>query len=66
MRGAFILVVLTSAVALATPQDRQQGRLVPGTMAADFTLTPRNGGDPITLSSFRGVKPVALVFGSYT
>lgn len=35
-------------------------------MAADFTLEPRGGGDAVTLSSFRGKSPVALVFGSYT
>ena len=31
-----------------------------------LTLEPDHGGTPVTLSSFRGEKPVALIFGSYT
>ena len=37
-----------------------------GEMAPDFTLAPPKGGYPVTLSTFRGKRPVALVFGSYT
>jgi len=37
-----------------------------GTMAPDFTLEPRDGTEAVSLSSFRGEKPVALIFGSYT
>ena len=38
-----------------------------GLMAPDFTLRPVSGdGDPVQLSSFRGDRPVALIFGSYT
>ena len=37
-----------------------------GTVAPDFTLEPPNGDDKVTLSSFRGDQPVALIFGSYT
>jgi Ca2+-binding EF-hand superfamily protein len=37
-----------------------------GELAPDFTLLPPEGGSPVTLSSFRGNLPVALVFGSYT
>ena len=37
-----------------------------GAEAPDFKL-PRLGSDePVQLSSFRGRKPVALIFGSYT
>jgi hypothetical protein len=37
-----------------------------GAQAPDFRL-PRLGGDEhVQLSSFRGRKPVALIFGSYT
>jgi hypothetical protein len=57
--GAFLV---TGAMA----QDRRDGPLRPGGMAPDFTLAPRDGGPRITLSSFRGKQPVALVFGSYT
>jgi hypothetical protein len=39
---------------------------IAGAMAPDFTLQPLKGGEPVTLSGFRGAKPVALIFGSYT
>jgi len=37
-----------------------------GEIAPDFTLSDISGTESITLSDFRGKKPVALVFGSYT
>lgn len=37
-----------------------------GDLAPDFTLFDIKGEESVTLSDFRGVKPVALVFGSYT
>jgi hypothetical protein len=37
-----------------------------GDLAPDFTLTDSSGTGTITLSNFRGVKPVALIFGSFT
>ncbi len=37
-----------------------------GEVAPDFTLSPPGGGEAVTLSSFAGDKPVALIFGSYT
>ena len=37
-----------------------------GDIAPDFELFDVNGENPITLSQFQGVKPVALVFGSFT
>jgi len=37
-----------------------------GTVAPDFSLSPPDGGEAVTLSSFKGDKPVALIFGSYT
>lgn len=49
---------------------RQKGldKLAPrvGEMAPDFTLQNIAGTETITLSDFRGKKPVALIFGSYT
>jgi len=42
------------------------GRLEPGQSAPDFALKPLDGGNLVRLSSFRGQKPVVLVFGSYT
>jgi hypothetical protein len=37
-----------------------------GNLGPDFTLRDVNGRNPIRLSDFRGQKPVALVFGSFT
>jgi peroxiredoxin len=37
-----------------------------GEMAPDFTLRDVTGQESVTLSQFRGKKPVALVFGSFT
>jgi hypothetical protein len=37
-----------------------------GKTAPDFTLKSADGKRTETLSSFRGDRPVALVFGSYT
>jgi len=42
------------------------GRLNPGDTAPDFTLRTVDKTAQVTLSSFRGSKPVVLVFGSYT
>ncbi len=56
----------------------QRGRLMPGQLALnklapregdlapDFTLLDIPGEESVTLSDFRGKKPVALVFGSFT
>ncbi|MBI4305501.1 MAG: redoxin domain-containing protein [Chloroflexi bacterium] len=35
--------------------------LGPGMTAPDFTL-PQHNGDPVTLSSFKGKRPVVLAF----
>ena len=37
-----------------------------GDTAPDFTLFDISGENSITLSDFRGKKPVVLVFGSFT
>ena len=37
-----------------------------GDVAPDFTLFDISGTESVTLSDFRGNKPVALIFGSYT
>jgi hypothetical protein len=42
------------------------GALQPGDMAPDFQLSTLDHRDSVRLSSFRGSKPVVLVFGSYT
>jgi hypothetical protein len=37
-----------------------------GEMAPDFTLKSPTGQSEVTLSQFRGQRPVALIFGSFT
>jgi hypothetical protein len=37
-----------------------------GNPAPDFELYDINGENPIRLSDFKGEKPVALIFGSFT
>jgi peroxiredoxin len=37
-----------------------------GDLAPDFELFDNRGENPVRLSDFRGKKPVALVFGSFT
>jgi peroxiredoxin len=37
-----------------------------GDTAPDFELADVDGENPVRLSDFRGLKPVALVFGSFT
>ena len=41
-------------------------RLKVGDMAADFTLQTPDSRKKVSLSSYRGKRPVVLVFGSYT
>jgi peroxiredoxin len=37
-----------------------------GDVAPDFELRDVGGENPVRLSDFRGRKPVALIFGSFT
>lgn len=37
-----------------------------GDIAPDFELRDAKGENPIRLSDFKGGKPVALIFGSFT
>ena len=71
--GLFMKHVPAGLVWGALPAPRmwlwaRRGDLVAGAPAPDFTLS-RHGGtgsDRVTLSSYRGHRPVVLVFGSYT
>ena len=51
-------VAAMRAVASRTPKA--------GDPAPDFTLSSPDGARTVTLSTFRGKRPVVLVFGSYT
>ena len=42
------------------------GHLSPGDAAPDFTLRTLDQSAMVKLASYRGVRPVVLVFGSYT
>ncbi|MBI4563758.1 MAG: hypothetical protein HY716_03575 [Planctomycetes bacterium] len=63
-------------VLAAAPQDRgrrpRQGEgIAPGTAAANFDLkklksSPDEKDERVELASFKGRKPVVLIFGSYT
>lgn len=48
------------------PREESQDGAMEGARAPDFTLSSPDGLDTVTLSSFAGDKPVALIFGSYT
>lgn len=47
-------------------RQARAGHVHPGDAAPDFTLRLLDSKDTVTLSSFRRVQPVVLVFGSYT
>ena len=50
----------------AAKGERYDDKLEVGDVAPDFTLSDPKGKHEVTLSSFRGEKPVVLIFGSYT
>lgn len=47
-------------------RDLSTAKLGVGDDALDFELPVLDGQGTVRLSSFRGIRPVALVFGSYT
>lgn len=74
-------LAVTAALALAQQQPRPgaqqkagkrpgdlraQTNLRVGDTAPDFKLKTKDGDREVQLASFRGKKPVVLVFGSYT
>ncbi len=52
--------------AKAWQREHDQAAPRVGDLAPDFTLRDANGENPVRLSDFRGKKPVALIFGSFT
>jgi len=77
-RGLTVLALFAglcggSAVAQAPPvkpknkfDERRNGVAREGSPAPDFELKTIDGKKTVRLSSFRGTRPVALIFGSYT
>lgn len=64
---------LTTAAAAQAPgkgkakgERPQEGKLQPGDEAPNFRLKRLNADEEVELASFRGKRPVVLVFGSYT
>ncbi len=47
-------------------RSARAGALQPGGMAPDFDLETLDRQSRVRLSQYRGVRPVALIFGSYT
>ena len=47
-------------------KQARKGSLAPGDIAPDFRLPVVDHSSAVQLSSYRGVRPVVLVFGSYT
>jgi hypothetical protein len=47
-------------------KSARAGHVAVGDLAPDFTLPLLDRSGNVTVSSFRGAKPVVLVFGSYT
>lgn len=47
-------------------KNARAGKLHAGDSAPDFTLPLLDHSGSVTLSSFRGARPVVLIFGSYT
>lgn len=52
------------ATAWQKKYDQQAPKV--GDLALDFELYDSSGENPLRLSDFRGKKPVALIFGSFT
>jgi hypothetical protein len=69
-----LIAALASAQAPAVPKSPagygqgvdRSGKFKPGDMAPDFSLKVMHKETRVTLAGFRGQRPVALVFGSYT
>ena|SRR3989442_13667009 len=57
----FMLIPIGPLMMLA-----RSGHLHQGDLAPDFRLREHRGEQTVQLASFRGQKPVVLIFGSYT
>jgi len=66
LSAAVALAARREYVAPAARSERKQDRLKVGDLAPDFTLPTLDGKTEAKLSTFRGQKPVVLIFASYT
>lgn len=73
--GILLILALLAAGDIASGQQRPGRRggdlrtpdtLRVGDAAPDFKLKTKDGSREVTLSSFKGKRPVVLIFGSYT
>jgi hypothetical protein len=70
-RLAAVMAKMAMPAFLLTPFERmwfsaRGGSLNPGDPAPDFRLATLDKSSQVSLGSFRGNKPVCLIFGSYT
>lgn len=61
-----MMVIVTRAAAGPAEAGRHPETLRKGDLAPDFTLRSPDGKSSCHLADLRGVKPVVLIFGSYT
>ncbi len=66
--GALCILFTTCSYASGKREGdlRREGKLKPGDAAPEIDLKSPDGKTSFKLSSFKGKKPVVLVFGSYT
>lgn len=60
------LCAVTTAQQRRAGDSRREGNLKIGDPAPDFDLKRLHEKGRVTLSSFKGKRPVVLIFGSYT
>jgi peroxiredoxin len=60
------LLFLANLILMGEPALLHADALKMGDEAPDFILETYERNDRVTLSSFRGDRPVVLIFGSYT
>lgn len=71
MEFSRFMMALPAPVMYATPfppmwAQARAGTVQVGATAPDFTLPRQDGQGQVRLAALRGVRPVVLVFGSYT
>ena len=62
--GADLTVILRQAMKAVVARDEMGPHV--GDSPPDFNLKRMGGDERVRLSSFKGIRPVALIFGSYT